>query len=517
MRCSIAGVLTVAAATVASAQSSPPRDTLAEARRLRDAGEFAAAAALVRPYVEAHPETPGSARFAALMFYWAKDVRTADSIYAAALARHPRDHDLRLEYAQLLVETGNGSRARAVLTPIAPSSIDSATDVPATTLARGSGLLGTLAYWSGDFVDARRHFAEALRLDSSHAEARRQLREIEMATATWFRVGAAGWDDDQPLQRFTASAEGGWFANPLTPLTLRAQATRFDADGFAETVSVVDGTLAAYVPKGRLELSLGAGLLQRTVGDGTDWTGRAALGVRLPASTLLQVSAQRTPYFNTVASLSTPIMTRSVDGLLRWRHNGWMAEAVARQETYPDENDITTGYAWFLAPLVRRAGGMLQAGYSFTAQSATSNHFVPRDDAPVFPPRPAPITVPGEYDPYYTPQNLRVHSALASARFAPNERWTLTTDITIPIHARDDAPVLIAVPSPPDGDIVRAYNDRRFSPWNVRGGIDIALTEAAHVALSLEHGQRAYYEFSSVSLSGTYTFVAAARRRVDRR
>ena len=513
---SLAGAFGLAWATVVNAQSSPPLDTLAEARRLRDAGNYAAAAALARPYSEGHPDDPGSARFAALMSYWAKHVRAADSLYSAALVRHPGDHELRLEYGQLLVETGNGSRARSVLAPFAVAT-DSATSIPPAILARGRALVGTLAYWSGDFVEARRQFSDVLRLDPSHADARRQLREIELTTATWLRVGAGGWDDDQPLQRFAASVEGGWFANPLTPITLRTQATQFATDGVGESVALVDGSIGTYLPKAHIEFSLGAGLVQRTFGDATDWTGRAALGLRLHATTLLQVSAQRVPYVNTTASLSTPIMTESVDGLLRWRRQGWTAEAVARKEVYPDDNDITTGYVWILAPLVRRSRSALQAGYSFTAQSAANNHFVPRDESLVFPPGQPPSTVPGEYDPYYTPRNLRVHAALASARLAPNERWTLTADATIPLSARDDAPVLSVVSSPPYVEIVRTYYDRHFTPWNLRGGIDLAVTEAVHLALSVERGERAYYEFTSLNLSGTYTFVGAARRRADRR
>src|ERR1043165_6171871 len=101
----------------AMAQTPAPVDTIAEARRLRDASDFAGAAALMRPYVASHPDDPGSARFAALMAYWAKDRRTADSIYASALAAHPTDAELRLEYAQFLVETGSRARASDVLAP----------------------------------------------------------------------------------------------------------------------------------------------------------------------------------------------------------------------------------------------------------------------------------------------------------------------------------------------------------------------------------------------------------------
>lgn len=489
-------------------------DTLVEARRLRDAGEFAAAASILRPYIASHPDDPGSARFAALMAYWAKDPRAADSIYAQALARHPNDAELRLEFGRLLVDSRDGARARAVLSPLVIAS-DSASQ---TVAARAHTLLGTLAYWTGDYVEARDRFLNALRLESSIAEARRQLREIETAAATWVRAGVSGWDDDQPLQRATVSVEGGWFANPLTPVTLRARSARFDADPSAETVSTAEADLSTYLPGMRLELGARGGVVQRSFGEGTDWTGRATLGIRARDNGLLQLGVEREPYLNTTGSLATPIMTTSVVGTARWQPSGWMIEGVARRERYPDDNDITTGYVWALAPIVRRGRGSMHAGYSFAAQSATTGRFIPPRDASLsFPPGQAPATVPGRYDPYYTPRNLRVHLALASVRLAPNDRWTLTSDLSYAIHARDDAPVLVVVPDPPDLDIVRAYFDREFTPWNVRGGIDVGVTDAARLALTVEHGQRAYYRFTTVGLSGTYRFVAAARRRADNR
>src|SRR5687768_1833199 len=190
------------------------------------------------------------------MAYWAKNPRAADSIYAQALARHPNDAELRLEFGRLLVDSRDAARARAVLSPLVIAS-DSASQAVA---ARAHTLLGTLAYWTGDYVAARDQFLNALRLDSSIAEARHQLREIETGAATWVRAGVSAWDDDQPLQRATVSVEGGWFANPLTPVTLRARSARFDADPTAETVSTAEAALSTYLPGMRLELGAVGGV-----------------------------------------------------------------------------------------------------------------------------------------------------------------------------------------------------------------------------------------------------------------
>ena len=166
-----------------SAQGSSAPDSIAEARRLSEAKDYVGAAAIMSAYAESHPDDAGSARFAARMAYWAKDFSLARSIYERALERHADDAELRIEAAQFFAETGNAKRARSVIGPL----VDSAPRELATT-QRALTLLGTLHYWDGDFRKARALFIEAVRLDSTNLDARRQLREIELASAAWIAV-----------------------------------------------------------------------------------------------------------------------------------------------------------------------------------------------------------------------------------------------------------------------------------------------------------------------------------------
>ena len=504
-------VALIVAAAGGRAQESAPRDTIAESRRLRDAGAFSAAAVLLRPYVEAHPDDPGTARFAALMAYWSKDARSARTIYERALERHPNDIELRLELGQFLVEVGDGARAREVLARFEQP------DAPSPASARAHTLLGTLSYWSGDYSRARRDFIGALRLDSSNADARRQLREIETAAATWIRADGSLWRDDQPLRSIVLDVTAGWFASPLTPLTIRAGSTRFSRDGISETVSAGEATVATFLPRARLDVGVAAGVLRRSFGDANDWTGRASLGLRLPRHIALEARVERAPYFHTATSLATSVMTQTLESSVRWRPtNGWMADATARRETFEDDNHVSTGFLWALAPVMRRSGNELHLGYSFSAQSAAESRFVPRDEDLDFPPGQPPATIRGAYDPYFTPRNLRVHSALASARLRPSTRWALSGSATYGFAVHDDAPVFLVVPDPPNVDVVRTYYDRDFTPWNVRGGLDGPVSDAVRLTLTAEHGQGAFYSFTTATLRVTYTFVAAALRRADR-
>jgi len=505
---------TLAFANLGAQTGTVPIDTIAVARRLRDANDFAGAAALMRAYVESHPDDPGSARFAALMAYWSKDRAVADSIYARAIANHPSDADLRLEYGRFLVETGEGDRAKEILAPF--TARDSASLAP-QQLARARTLLGTAAYWRGDFTEARNEFRTALALDSSSADARRQLLEIETVAASWIRLGTDAWDDDQPLRYATFSADGGWFLDPLTPLGVRARSAMYTVDGVSQSVLTAEASFTSYFPNAHVDLDAAAGVLERSFDESTDWTGRFTLGARLPQTVMLRASYARAPYTSTVRSLYQAIMVQTLEGSARWGSSrGWSGELAARYARYPDDNHVSTAFGWVLAPVSRRETAMLHVGYGFTAQNSGENRFAPRADISV-PPGQGATVVLGEYNPYYTPQNLLIHSALATASLRAGRALMIESGGSYGFSAHDDAPVLIAVPTPPTTTVQTAFYDRSFNPWNVRGSIDWTATPAVRLALRVEHGRDAYYAFTTGRLELTYTFVAAAERRADLR
>jgi hypothetical protein len=215
-----------------------------------------------------------------------------------------------------------------------------------------------------------------------------------------------------------------------------------------------------------------------------------------------------------VRSLATAVMVESVEGAFTFgAHDGWLGEAVVRREGYGDDNVVSTAYAWLLAPLIRGQSGAFHVGYSFAAQSADENRFVPRGDVSL-PPGQLPATVPGEYNPYYTPNTLRSHSALVSTSVHPGSRWTFDGDARYALSASDLAPVLVPVAAPPNIVVQRRFYDRSFTPWNARARLGVAASESVRLGFVAEHGQSAYYRYTTGGVQLTYTFVAAARKRV---
>ncbi len=468
----VAAALLGAAASPGAAQAGNP--AVAEALALRDARDFAGAAAALRRHLAEHPGDGEALRLLAQTLYWDGRREPARGAYEQALALHPGDTRLRLDYARMLAETGGARRASAVLEPVPTEG---------SAGAEAETLRGTLAYWSGDPATAAARFRAALRLDPERTEARRLLDEIRAAAAPRASVAASARRDGQPLDRAAVAVEAGWHPSVAHAVSLRAEPQRYTARGVEASLFQGEIGVRSAWPGGPVETELAAGAVQRTAG--ADWTGRAAVGLRLPAHLVVRLRAERATYLWTVASLEEPVTTRTGAVLLEWSDpRGWLGQLGAGVDRYPDANQVRSAHAWILAPVVRTRAATLQLGYGFGAQDADESRFVPLAGTPPS----------GEYAPYYTPMGMHSHS-LTGAVEAAGGGFALRAGGAYGVAAREDAPFAIGGPGTQPG-----WYSRSFHPWNARAHADVRLAPGASVALEAEHFRTAFYDYTAGSV-----------------
>ena len=462
------------------------------AHALRNAGDFAGAAQLLQGDLSARPDDAEVARLLAQTLYWLHDVDGARAVYEAALLRRPSDSSTGLAYGRMLMETGASARARALLTPLSSAT-------SARTRAEACTLLGTLAYWQGDFTAAKRFFLEALRSQPAQEDARRQLREILLVSAPWLHVSPSVFHDDQPLGRVSAVFEAGWFATPLVPISVRVEPMRYLSGGETRRFWMGEATIGHYAPARHIETEAAGGLFH--VAEAPErqlhWNARAMVGVRLPQHVTVRARVDRAPYLHTVASIDRPFVTNGTAAELHWNDpRGWTGQAAYRRQWYPDGNVARSAHAWVLAPIAHGRSADLRVGYAFSADHARESRFV--SALLTQPPLSgdAGSVVAGRYDPYYTPAHRVTHSAIAGVTLRASAHATLRLGGAYAVRAREEM----------------AHEE---SPWNVRGSLEFAPTDDLSVSLSGETGRAAFYRWAVGGLSVTYRFRAAARRRTD--
>jgi len=478
---------------------APTPDLPTQAQRLRDAGNIAAAAELLRTQLAREPDNGDVARLLAQTLYWLQDFAGARAVYDIALARHPEDTALRLQYGRMLAETGERARARELVTPLQRIQ---------TTEVEANALLGTIAYWEGDLTTAQQLFEEVLRVNPTHAEARRQHEEILAASAPWVRVSSGFGRDDQPLDRVALGFEAGWFATPLLPVTVRVEPLiyRLD-DSTTRRLLAAEVSVAHFAPGPRLETQLSGGVFRRSISEQElDWKARATLGVRLPRRLTARVRAERTPYLYTTSSLDAPVVVQTGTALLHFEDpRGWLGEAAYQHQRFPDDNTIRTVYAWQLVPLMHENAAELQVGYSFVTENADESRFVLALPVQPYLPGDPRFSTTGRYAPYYTPSRTVTHSVIVAATLRPSRSTALRMGGGHALRATEDAPAFVVS----SGQVQRTMTSRAFSPWNLRGSLEIALGGHATLSANGERGRTAFYDWWTTGLQVTHRFRAA--------
>ncbi|MCI0433579.1 MAG: hypothetical protein L0271_08010, partial [Gemmatimonadetes bacterium] len=471
-------------------------------RICRETG-FLAAADILRAELRRQPDSGDAARLLAQTLYWLKDVHGARGVYDTALRLHPQDSTLRLQYGRMLLETRAWGEARSVLTPLRQE--------PAAR-AEAAALLGTLAYWQGDLTRAKRLFLEALRERPNHADAQRQLREIQAASAARIRLFARGRHDDQPLDHVGVGVEASWFATPLIPIAARTEPLGFRSPvGRVQRLWSNEVEVRGYVPPARIEFEVAGGALRRDP-QLTTWTGRAGFGIRFTSTIVLRGRLERRPYLNTTASLTIPITFRGERGTLSWTDpRGWLAEAGIEAQKFPDSNVVRNSFAWLLAPIVHNRNGDLQMGYAWGWANADQSRFVLADTSQRVAPTDPRFAFSGRYVPYFTPDRQITHSAAAAMAVHSATGFSVRVNGSYAVRATENAPLLTLV----NGGVGRVTYERRYSPWTTRGSI--AVPAGAHVTLGLaaEVGRTAFYKWAAGDVQLTYAF-GAGRVRAQR-
>lgn len=404
---------------------------------------------------------------------------------------------------------------------IAAGDYDAATELLAAWLERNPDdpgvrwLLARTLYWAGEFSAARRQLRRTLEVEPGYEPARDLWTEMRDLWAPRVRIGLRADDDAQPIARQRLSLEGGLPLGPRVDLVARGELRRLDAPRPGEgTVAEGRGGVRADLPG--VELEALAGTAARPDLDDSDFVGSASLAVDLLAGLALEVEGRRWSYEFTATAVDTAVMVGT--GTIRLARSdpvGWSGEVAGRLDRFPDDNEVVHSWAWVLAPLWSKGRSAVRVGYGVEARDAESSTFGPRpaEGSRPGPGAPAPgggTRSGGVYDPYYTPEEVRVHSALFSFQAGLSEAVLLAADGSAGVDAREDAPSLDAAAGSVGAPTV-SFAERDFTPWRLRARLSAELSPAATLGVEAGYREEAFWEGWHASTRLEWRFLGGLR------
>jgi hypothetical protein len=415
---------------------------------------------------------------AAEQLAWDKRFSEAEAEYRRILESDPRSNEARLGLARVVMWQGRYSEAIAMFAEL--EGVDA---------LEGRA---TAEYWSGDLRSAARNFRRVLALDANREFARTSLREIEATARPSERVTVDAMQDDQPLDTVRAEIASTFFSDPLTRWSVIAGTYQLDAGRIGDA----SGEYAAIENETRFgALTVGGSAGIFTFPDGV----RRPLGSLMVRHRSLTLRVDRREEIASATSLRTH--AASTTATLRWSHDGnWIGAAEASHRRYFDGNRGNAVIAYAVAPLHFDEwtlwGGASAAmrdteesRFRMTAVSSTL-------DAGFFR-----YQYRGEYDPYWTPDNLLDGRVVAAI-----ERRLSRGSVKLHAdggYARDRGRAFgpDAGPGPFPAATFAFDFDRTYRPW--RAGIAADLTFATHwrIEAGVERSVTVDYRSTSVHAS----------------
>ena len=200
-------------------------------------------------------------------------------------------------------------------------------------------------------------------------------------------------------------------------------------------------------------------------------------------------------------------MSQTATGIVQLNHAGWLGEAAVQHQRFPDANVVRSAYAWLLAPLARGASGQLQAGYSAAMADADEDRFVLATPQQPFPPADPRFDFAGVYRPYYTPAHVVAHSMIAAISAGTPNGAVLRAGGSYGFRAREDATTFMES----GGQVVGSVARRSYTPWTLRGSLEIPTSPSLVVRLAGESGRTDFYRWTTASFQLVYRFIPEDR------
>ncbi|HYC61837.1 MAG TPA: tetratricopeptide repeat protein [Thermoanaerobaculia bacterium] len=412
---------------------------------------------------------------AAQQMAWEKRFAESETLYRRILAEDPTSNAARLGLARVVMWQGRYPEAIAMFAQL--EGIDA---------LEGRA---TAEYWSGDLRSAARDFERVLAIDPNREFARTSLREIESTARPSQRITIDTVHDDQPLDAVRAEVASTFFSDPLTRWSVIAGSYQLDAGRIGET----DGQYVAIENEthiGRFTFGGSAGIF--TFPDGV----RRPIGSVMVRHHKLTFRVDHREEIASATSLRTH--AAATTATLRWSHDGnWIGAAEISHRRYFDDNRGKTAVAYAAVPL-RRGAWTLWGGASAAARDTEESRFRMTAISSTLDEGFFRYQYRGEYDPYWSPENLREARLVAAIERRTNRGG-------VKLHAdggyaqdRGRAFGPDAGPGPFPASTFTFAFDRQYRPW--RAGVAADFTFATHwrIEAGVERAVTVDYRSTSV-------------------
>jgi len=387
-----------------SLSGQTPNDSINLARSLRDRGDLDQASDVLRQ-LASHTRDFNVFWLYAETVYRQKHFNTALALYQEAIRLAPDNAYLQLDYARKLMETRHYHHAEEILNKL--TEFDVTQKAALTERTR-------ILYWRNRPHDAGLLLRKLLDQNPKDNDLLELQKNITISAAPWLKLTGSFLSDTQPLKTFTPSIESGkTFNNYFSPFVGFYLPVYTVNNKSVNTVSAIVGN-KFLIPRSAISFVVNGGIF-RQGNFSPCYIGGLTFTKSFLGGAAVSAGFERKPYLSTVASLETPVKTNHTFANLTFGQFGkWNGKLSFDDNRFDDGNRVYSAYGYFFTPTIHAGALHMSVGYCFTWNNSTADRFVSDESLPALLAQGNNQPIKGHYVPYFTPEQQRIHAALAN-------------------------------------------------------------------------------------------------------
>ncbi|PKO99944.1 MAG: hypothetical protein CVU13_00090 [Bacteroidetes bacterium HGW-Bacteroidetes-8] len=370
--------------------------------------------------------------------------------------------------------------------------------------------LAWVEHWRGREQSAIKNLKLIPGWDSGNSSVRILLDEIKAFRSPIIESSYEFNSDDQPMSLSNYHIKGNiyrsWLFSPGASLRYLSYNSSY-GNGTSDYLWY-EASNRIGLNSAKIIFELKAGGLTSYFGDKREFTWRVMVSKQLFKKITLELSAGRTPYLYTLKSVyhsEEPLMNNFVTGALKFNSkDNYRAELSYISNNFGKDERVYTTYFWLLAPILKSDYLRLDAGYSFNFSNSTSSTFKPASDINENITPSVGLQFKGMYDPYFSPINQYINSAVISATIKGGKLLSISTKLVYGFVAWSDNPTLWEQSVNSISTYQTYFSKLKFSPVEFEAKADLKLSDKITLSAFYIYNNLAFYKLNKANFSIKY-------------
>lgn len=404
------------------------------------------------------------------------DNTEAKNKFEKAISISPKNVDLQKDYVRFLYANGKIYLAESFMNGFIDSNFKDAEFLL---------MQANINFWRGDLKGTNDKINQIKTIYPKTEITKGLENQLKEFNTYYINTNFEYQTDSQPLDYFAHHITVGNYISRFFSPKLEISSYKFSPlQDLALTLKLSN---QIFFDKLKLRINLTAGVY-KNISDNSDWIGGINLEQELIKNISLKIGYNKNSLLGTIASTTFNLTKQDLFGEIDYFNKFILFHAGYNHEFYQDNNTIKSIASWIVSQPIKIQKFNFQFGYGYGYTDSDEVLFIYNDEKV------------GIYDPYFTPKEQQIHSALLILNYNFSDNLS--------VEAKGNygwATVKNPYPNEYNNEIGGFY-DETFTPLEYSGSINYSFSNNFSVKANYTHQETFFYKRDNINLGLNYTF-----------